>query len=166
MECRSWLTDAETVLTKHNHASVSRLAGLRAVLDTAREGVFDQSYTIDSRLSRRKASAAVAALCLHEAQDTLHGLLGPLMEKQEEALSLLRQVIAHADQLGLLHEYYGGDPPGGGDVTLLWKRLAGNSEIRPALNRVLAEVLYAEALRILTAALEAWPHEVLNGGTG
>lgn len=153
-----WITSCEKLLTKYNKPQVSELAGLRAIIIAAERGNFESSFVVNAKMSKRKNASAIAAFCLNSGQDILQSLLKPLLAKGEEAKDLMKQILAVANQTGLLDQYLSTESLEINQLHFLWKSLQAKEDIRAGLNRVLTLISYNCAINIMKEILDEWSY--------
>ncbi len=92
----AWLSSVEVALTSNRLGEAARVAGLRGMIISARQGTIPGTATGPVGQSRRKATAGVAADALRQASDLLAGILQPDQKRLTDCATLMRQVIAVA----------------------------------------------------------------------
>lgn len=154
---KEWCIGCENTLKKHNKPQVAEIASLRGDIISTERGAKDPAIQFEKKLTKSKSVSGVAFLTLKKGQHVLHGILDPLNSRMEEARSMVRQVLALADQSGILFQIKNGNNGMTENPVAIWQILASNKELRSGLNSVLIHTTYPEALYLLAENYASWP---------
>lgn len=158
---KQWFIKCEEVLLRYNKPQTSQMATLRGEIISATRGYFDPCFNISSEsLSKRKASLSLAMFCLKRAEEILTGLVEPFEKQQEEARSLIRQILLVAIQNGMLASFWTGYNGQIAQIQNLWNQLIQYEEIKHGLNQVKSLVPTHLAWQIMNEFLTNFQKDV------
>ena len=152
----AWLTHAEAALQKFSVSRVAAIAALKARLLAAHSGVLENAFVsvVGAPRARRKTHMAIAALLFNQGQEILGRLYEGLNSQREEALKYLRQMVMLMEQQGVIPSTDGTDHSQA--LARLFATMRANPSSATAARHVLAQVNYADALRLLDETLSEW----------
>lgn len=150
----SWLEASEAVLEKNRRSQVGEIAGIRAQLLAASNGVYDKnSFAIPATDSRRKICQANAALLFNNAQRILNSLFATFLARKDEADKYMRQMILIALQKNSFYPIWNSSLGIPDKLTALWESFLADNDLVQGTRQILSLVHYVDALRVLDEAI-------------
>jgi len=152
----AWLTQVESTLQTFAIARVAAVSALKARLLAARDGVIESAFVgfVPSARSRRKTQLAIAALLFNQGQEIVGNLHEGLVAQRDEALKYIRQMAMLMEQQGVIPSR--DDMERSSALARLFASMRANPATAAAARHVLAQVNYADALRLLDETIEQW----------
>jgi len=153
----SWLEESETVLEKYCQPQVSEIAGIRAQLLSASNGVYERKvFLFPSSGGSRKIYHATAAILFNNAQNILNKLFSTFSIYREEAEKYMRQIILISLQKDSFYPIWKSDLGISQKLNTLWQSFIANKDLVQGTRQILSSVNYADALRIMDEIITEW----------
>jgi len=147
---RSWLQESESVLEKYHRPEVGEIAGIRAQLLSASNGVFDKhTFHIPAIGGNRKIFHASAAILFNSAQKILNDLYSTFSGHKEEAVKYMRQIILISLQRDSFYPIWTSAFGLPERLNMLWQSFAADKDLAQGVRQILTSVHYLDALRIM-----------------
>jgi hypothetical protein len=154
---KSWLAEAEEVLAKYHRPQVGELAGLRAQLLAAADGVYDKnSFYIPAIKETRKTYRAFAAIIFNNAQRILSNLHITYSAHREEAEKFLRQIVLISLQKNTFYPIWNSSTGTSEKLSRLWQSFSTDVDLVQGTRQILSNVNYIDALRVLSDIILDW----------
>ncbi|MGB8217961.1 MAG: hypothetical protein WCE94_11740 [Candidatus Methanoperedens sp.] len=154
---KSWLEESESVLEKYHRPQVSEIAGIRAQLLSASNGVYERNvFHLPSSGGSRKIFHAIAAILFNNAQNILNNLFSTFSTYKEEAEKYIRQIILISLQKNSFYPIWHSDFGISERLNSLWQSFVADKDIVQGTRQILSSVNYADALRIMDEIITEW----------
>ena len=151
----SWLLRCEACFADKQAMQASQVASLRGRLIAAGRGIFEPDFASSVNLKKSKMVDLVALQAIQSSQDILITSVRPLEERLNEAELIILQLIALADQKGLVsHDLI--EHARDGATREIWHTFAQYNDLKSGLNKVLTFVSFDDALMLLEKHLRLW----------
>lgn len=152
-----WLEKSESVLEKNRRPQVGEIAGIRAQLLSASNGVYDKnSFYIPSSGGSRKIFHASAAILLNNAQNILKNLFNAYSTYKEEAEKYMRQIILISLQKDSFYPIWSSGLGLSEKLNRLWQSFVADKDLVQGTRQILSSVNYVDALRIMDEIITEW----------
>jgi len=138
-----WLMETEEIMKRHNLAKCSEVAGLRSK-------IIAESYSIESKPSKKKRQLSAATSVIYEAQRNLLDVIEPIGNKIEESREAIRQLLSVAYQANMINLNLGFNQM----IPQLWSSFLLHEQLKGATVRILALINQSDALRILAEEID------------
>jgi hypothetical protein len=153
----SWLEETETVLKNNQRPQVSEIAGIRAQLLSASNGVYEKNiFHIPSSGSNRKVFHAIAAILFNNAQNILNNQFSIFYTHKEEAEKYARQIILISLQKDSFYPIWKSSLGLSERLNMLWQSFVADKDIVQGTRQILSSVNLADALRIMDEIITEW----------
>jgi hypothetical protein len=147
---KTWLADAEDTLSKNRLSQTSEVAVCRGALISAERG-FSEAAARQSRVGARTMKEARASQFLKRATDVIAETIRSRRGQIDEAERLMMQVVAVADQLGLIPADTGVSHTAYLQSVLL--AISGRAELAPLVVHVTGLLGKADTLIVLDRSI-------------
>jgi hypothetical protein len=147
---KTWLADAEDTLAKNRLSQTSEIAVCRGALISVERG-FTDAAARQSRVGARTMKEARASQLLKRATDVIAETVRPRRGQLDEAERLMMQVVAVAEQLGLIPRDTGGNHTAYLQSILL--ALSARAELVPLVVHVTGLLGKADTLVVLDRSI-------------
>ncbi len=107
-KAKEWIVQLEQVLSDNKLTVVANVAGLRAILISAEQGILPAGIEISGQRSTRKMRAAVAADVVQKVSALVSDAMASDSKVSAEAFKLVRQLFALAVRKGIIPADPGG----------------------------------------------------------
>lgn len=151
---KEWLTQVEDVLVSNRLPIAADVAVLRGVLISAERGVLPMGMEISGRSTHRKVKDGAAAEVLRKADEAISHAISGYASKVQEGESLARQLVALAQQKGMI-------PDGSGArnhaevLNAIWSEMSKDPELGGGTTHLAGLVGPYDALILLDRMLPA-----------
>ena len=144
---KSWLAAVEQKLALQRLPAAAGVAGLRAMLIAASDGVAPEGLSISGRVTPRKLRDAVAARVLDQAEKLVVEATRASAGQIAEAERFVRQMVAVARHKGYL--------PVNDAAAITWSRCETDPELAPVAVHVVGLVGSEDAVTLFSRAIAA-----------
>jgi hypothetical protein len=152
-----WLEDCESLLDKYKRPEKSIIAGIRALVLSASNGVYEKNAFIFPNIGgNKKILHAVAAIYFNNAQLVLGKLISTFIVYKEEAEKYIRQIIQISLHKGTFYSNWQSEFDVSERLYRLWLSFVADNDTVNGTRQVLSSVNLADALRIIDEIIEEW----------
>lgn len=138
-----WLINTEKIMKDNNIAKCSEIAGLRS-------RIVYVTYSVDSKISKRKRQFSVATSIIDDAQATVLSTLEPIYSRIDEARSAIRQLLGVAYQANMIEINLDFNQM----IQKLWSSFLSHEQLKGAVASLLVLVNQSDALRLLAEEID------------
>ncbi len=153
----SWLDESESILQEFRRPQVSEIAGIRAQILSASNGVYEKNvFHLPSSGGGRKIFHATAAILFNHAQTILNTLYRTFSTFREESEKYLRQIILISLQKESFYPIWRSELDLSLKLNTLWQSFVADKDLVQGTRQVLSSVNYSDALRIMDEIITEW----------
>jgi hypothetical protein len=152
-----WLAESESLLEKFHRPQVSEIAGIRAQLLSASNGVYEKNvFQLPAIGGARKIFHATAAILFNQAQNILNNLFSTFIAYREEAEKYMRQIIMISLQKDTFYPIWNSSFGISERLNMLWQSFSNDKDLVQGTRQILSTVHFADALRIMDEIITEW----------
>ncbi len=145
-----WLVQSESLLERYHRCEMTEIAGLRAQLLSASNGVHEKnSFYVNPSIKDKKLFYAIASILFNSAQNILNNIYNKYILLREDAEKYIKQIVMISLQKGTFNLSWDTNLMVTDRLTRLWQSFATDKDLVQGTRQILSSVHYLDALRIL-----------------